>query len=63
VNRAHRDFSFTPMDLYALNPDYSSRVMIRSTYRSFALLFLAVAFITNASAKPIQLLNVSYDPT
>src|ERR1700730_18321028 len=45
------------------NPDTSSRVMIRSIYRLFALFILVAAFISGASANTIQLLNVSYDPT
>src|SRR5467141_4247040 len=45
------------------NPDTSSRVMIRSMYRLFALFTLVATFISGASAETIQLLNVSYDPT
>ena len=45
------------------NPDASSRVMIRSMYRLFALFILVAIFISGASAGTIQLLNVSYDPT
>src|ERR1700751_5071089 len=45
------------------NPDSSSRVMIRSLYRSLALFSFVAAFAAGASAETIQLLNVSYDPT
>jgi ABC-type sulfate transport system substrate-binding protein len=45
------------------DPDTSSRVLIRSVYRLFALFSFAAAFIAGASAETIQLLNVSYDPT
>src|ERR1700746_3611959 len=56
-------FPFTPVGLYAFNPDASSRVMIRSIYRPLALFSSAAVFVTGASGATVQLLNVSYDPT
>jgi sulfate transport system substrate-binding protein len=37
--------------------------MCRSIYRLFALFSFSAAFVAGSSAKTIQLLNVSYDPT
>ena len=37
--------------------------MICTVYRLFALFSFAAAFMAGASAKTVQLLNVSYDPT